>query len=96
MPMGMVPMMTSQPMRTSGSPFGLPPRSERDQAERTLPMRFRKNTTTASSVPSCVMAVNVAPGSPPMKSPAMRRCALEEMGRNSVRPWTRPRMIASR
>ena len=29
-------------------------------------------------------------------SPRMRRCALDETGRNSVRPWTSPRMMASR
>ena len=52
---------------------------------------------TAASVPSWVMAVNVAPGSEcdGRNSPTMRRWALEEIGRNSVRPWTRPRMIAS-
>src|SRR5690606_13539057 len=43
------------------------------------------------------MAVKAAPGSPPpgSRSPTMRRCALEEIGRNSVSPWTTPRMIAS-
>src|SRR4051812_11053270 len=52
---------------------------------------------TASSVPICVIAVNVAPGSPhPVSAPTMRRCALDEIGRNSVSPCTRPRMIASR
>src|SRR5918998_2662054 len=30
-----------------------------------------------------------------MSSPTMRRCALEEIGRNSVSPCTRPRRIAS-
>src|SRR5690606_35457475 len=54
--------------------------------------------TTASSVPSWVIAVNVAPGSVAegSTSPRMRRCALDEIGRNSVRPWTRPRTSASR
>src|ERR671933_42729 len=42
------------------------------------------------------MAVNAAPGSPqPRASPTTRRCALEEMGRNSVRPCTSPRTTAS-
>src|SRR5919107_1077661 len=30
-----------------------------------------------------------------MSSPTIRRWALEEIGRNSVRPWTRPRRMAS-
>src|SRR5690625_270554 len=53
--------------------------------------------STASSVPIWVMAVKAAPGSaaPGKNSPTMRRCAEEEIGRNSVRPWTRPRIIAS-
>src|SRR5215211_6584264 len=51
---------------------------------------------TASSVPIWVIAVNAAPGSPqPNASPTMRRCALDEIGRNSVRPCTRPRTTAS-
>jgi hypothetical protein len=42
---------------------------------------------TAISVPICVMAVNAAPGSPePISSPTIRRCADDEIGRNSVRP----------
>src|SRR5690606_16986485 len=52
---------------------------------------------TAVSVPIWVIAVNAAPGSAPpgRSSPTMRRCALEEIGRNSVSPWTRPRTTAS-
>jgi hypothetical protein len=43
---------------------------------------------TAASVPSCVMAVKVAPGSVAdgRNSPTMRKCALDEIGKNSVRP----------
>src|SRR5690606_6460824 len=43
------------------------------------------------------MAVNAAPGSTPegRKGPRMRRCALDEIGRNSVRPCTRPSSAAS-
>src|SRR5690606_16958258 len=57
----------------------------------------QKYTSTAASVPIWVIAVNVAPGSVAdgRNSPMMRRCALDEIGRNSVRPWTSPRMIAS-
>ena len=44
-----------------------------------------------------VGAVKAAPGSCAFgrNSPRIRRCALEEIGRNSVRPCTRQRMIAS-
>src|SRR4029079_6762011 len=43
------------------------------------------------------MALKAAPGTCPIgrNSPRIRRCALDEIGRNSVRPCTRPRMIAS-
>src|SRR5699024_4899885 len=44
----------------------------------------------------CVIAVKAAPGSlDPISSPTIRRCADDEIGKNSVRPWTRPRTIAS-
>src|SRR5699024_1236157 len=42
-----------------------------------------------------VMAVKAAPGSLLIRSPMMRRWALEEIGRNSVRPCTRPKIKAS-
>ena len=42
-------------------------------------------------MPIWVIAVNAAPGSSqPKASPTIRRCALEEIGRNSVSPWTTP------
>lgn len=42
---------------------------------------------TAASVPIWVMAVNAAPGScQPANAAVSRRCALEEIGRNSVSP----------
>jgi hypothetical protein len=43
------------------------------------------------------MAVNIAPGSIAFgnTSPARRKCALDEIGMNSVRPWMIPRIIAS-
>ena len=45
-------------------------------------------------VPSWVTAVNAAPGSSqPRKAGTMRRCAVLEMGRNSVSPCTMPRTI---
>src|SRR3954469_9875014 len=46
-------------------------------------------------VPSWVIAVNAAPGSSqPKNAGTMRRCAVLEIGRNSVRPWTMPRTMA--
>ena len=47
--------------------------------------------STASSVPIWMTAVNAAPGSPqPNSSGKIRRCALLEIGRNSVSPWMMP------
>src|SRR5687768_16879355 len=52
---------------------------------------------TASSVPIWITAVNAAPGSPqPNSSGKIRRCALLEMGRNSVTPWRVPSTTALR
>jgi len=43
-------------------------------------------------VPICTTAVYAAPGSSqPSSCGTIARCALLEMGRNSVRPWTMPR-----
>jgi hypothetical protein len=51
---------------------------------------------TAVSVPSWVMAVKAEPGSSPPKNwPTIDWCALEEIGRNSVRPCTMPSTRAS-
>src|SRR5829696_9426878 len=53
--------------------------------------------STASSVPIWMTAVNSAPGSPqPNSSGKIRRWALLEIGRNSVRPWITPRTTALR
>ena len=52
--------------------------------------------STAVSVPSWVTAVNAAPGSgQPARTATTRRCADEEMGRNSVSPCTVPRTRAA-
>src|SRR4051794_924336 len=52
--------------------------------------------STASSVPSWLTAAKAAPGSLPKNSPdTIRRCPDEEIGRNSVRPWTRPSTTTS-
>src|SRR3954468_22541310 len=41
-------------------------------------------------------ALAAAPGSPqPRRIGTIARCAVEEIGMNSVSPWTRPRTIAS-
>jgi len=51
---------------------------------------------TAATVPSWMTAENAAPGSHhPNSSGAIRRWAVELIGRNSVIPWTMPRTIAS-
>ena len=51
---------------------------------------------TATSVPSWVTAVNAAPASRPKNtSETIRRWAEEEIGRNSVSPWTIPSTITS-
>ena len=56
----------------------------------------QKKITTASIVPSWMTAVKSAPGSSqPTKAGTMRRWAVLETGRNSVSPWTIPRMMAS-
>ena len=53
--------------------------------------------STASSVPIWITAVKAAPGSPqPKSSGKIRRCALLEIGRNSVSPWMTPRTMALR
>ena len=57
----------------------------------------RKKISTAVSVPSWVTAVNAAPGSSqPSSAGTIRWWALDEIGRNSVRPWTMPRTMDSR
>ncbi len=95
--MGIEPTMMSHPMRASGSLRGTRPASERNQRPMMRTMSRQKKTTTAASVPICVIAVKAAPGScaAGMRAPTIRRWALEETGRNSVSPWTSPRMMAS-
>jgi hypothetical protein len=56
----------------------------------------RKYRRTAAIVPSCTTAVKAVPGSSqPSMAGTIRRWPLDEIGRNSVRPWTSPRTIAS-
>ena len=43
---------------------------------------------------SCVFNASIMAGSMFIMICAMRRWAVEEMGRNSVTPWTRPRTAA--
>ncbi len=60
-------------------------------------MSRQKKISTASMVPSWMTAVNAAPGScQPASFGTMSRCAELEIGRNSVSPWTMPRMTASK
>ena len=93
---GMVPRMTYQPIFASWSRRRSGRTSERAQVLMMRAMSCRKYTMTAASVPICVTAVNAAPGSPqPKICDRTRMCALEEIGRNSVRPWTTPRTMAS-
>ena len=57
-------------------------------------MSLAKYTSTASSVPSWITAVKLAPASSPQNSwETMRRWPEEDTGRNSVRPWTMDRTI---
>ena len=52
--------------------------------------------TTAAIVPSWTTAVKKAPGSSqPANAGMMRRCAVLEIGRNSVSPCAIPRTMAS-
>src|SRR5699024_5798219 len=96
-PMGMDPMMISQPIRTSGSECGTLPTSARHHWAMIRVISAQKYSSTASSVPIWVMAVNTAYGTsaPGKKHPTTRKCAEDEMGKNSVRPCTKPRMTAS-
>ena len=103
--MGMVPAMMYHPSRASARCSGVSVRPEafprentlKNQERMMLPMSRAKYRITANSVPIWVMAVNVAPGSvaPGKNKPAIRKCALDEMGRNSVKPWMSPKTIAS-
>ena len=98
--MGRDPTMIIQPRRTScGELPGISLRITTldSQAAAIRKISFLKYMSTASSVPICVIAVKVAPGSLALgkNSPARRRCALEEIGRNSVRPCSNPRKRAS-
>ena len=89
-------MMMYQPMRASI----LERRSRltrlRAQVRTMRTMSRQKKTITASSVPIWVTAVKAAPGScQPSSCESTRMCALEEIGRNSVKPCTTPRKTAS-
>src|SRR3954449_2413807 len=96
-PIGIVAAMMYQPIRARGSERSDGSRNARRNVVRICHRSLRKNSRTAASVPSCVTAVNAAPGSSqPKMDAAMRWWALEEMGKNSVRPCTRPRTIASK
>jgi hypothetical protein len=87
--------MMYQPIRASSS--------ERSSGRRRLAVQVRairhrsarKYSSTAAIVPSCVTAVNAAPGSSqPTNAGTMRRCAVLDTGRYSVSPCTTPRTMA--
>jgi hypothetical protein len=94
-PIGIVPRMMYQPMRASRSPRSAGSRSERSHDRAIRHSSWRKYRSTAAIVPSWITAVNAAPGSgQPKKAGTMRRCAVLEIGRNSVSPCTIPSTIA--
>src|SRR5699024_12849877 len=96
-PQGMEPRMISQLNRTSCSDCCTLPTSVRHHWAMIRVISAQKYSSTAISVIIWVMAVNPAPGSaaPGKNSPTTRKCAEDEMGKNSVRPCTKPRMTAS-
>ena len=86
----------TNPCRASKSP-----RAERSVSERSQVVGRSATGPTRSGGrprPSCragSTAVNAAPGSSqPRNDGMMRRCAVDEIGRNSVSPWTIPRTMA--
>lgn len=100
--MGIEPIIISQPILFSD--FSMTLKSFLRKIEKLNQLfiietiSFRKKIRTASSVPICVIAVKAAPGSLALgkNSPTILKCALEEIGKNSVRPWTKPRNTASK
>ena len=97
---GKLPIIINQPIRASVASSmcrSFLKITFRNQAEMIRAISFLKKIRTAISVPICIIAVNFAPGSSdiPENSPKMRTWALDEIGRNSVRPWMIPKKIAS-
>ena len=94
-PIGIVPSPMYQPIRASSSDRSSGLRRLWNQVLRIRQRSARKYSSTAAIVPSCVTAVNAAPGSSqPRNAGTIRRCAVLEIGRNSVSPWTMPRTMA--
>jgi hypothetical protein len=92
---GSEPRMMNQPIRASRWPRYSGFTSDLAHTDPIRQMSLRKKMSTASSVPIWMTAVNAAPGSPqPNISGRIRRCALLEIGRNSVSPWIVPRTTA--
>ncbi len=62
----------------------------------TFSSRSKYSSTTAKMAPNWIRTVKVSHTGPltPRSFSARSRCAVEETGRNSVRPSTTPRMIA--
>src|SRR3954467_6714163 len=68
---------------------------ERNPAPMSLIQSRQKTMRTAKSVPQCSATSKARPGSSQPSTQGTRmRWALEEMGKNSARPWTMPRTMA--
>ncbi len=100
MPTGIVPTMMYQPIRKSRWPRHSGFTRPSTQVRAICQMSRAKKRMTAAIAPIWITAVNpVTAGSStwrPRIFSAIVRCPVLEMGRNSVRPSTMPRMIASR
>ena len=92
---GIVPTMMNQPRRASTVPRAAGSRSDRSHAVAMFHRSCRKYRRIAAIVPSCVTAVNAAPGSSqPRNAGTIRTWPVEETGSSSVAPCTMPRTIA--
>ena len=99
MTIGTEPTITYQPIRWSNSPRCSGLTRPRTQATAIRRMSFQKNRTTAAIAPTWITAVKpVIAGSSicrPSIFDTMVRWPVLDTGRNSVRPSTMPRMMAS-
>lgn len=76
---------------------GIKPRITFGISDRFFNTVFQKNTIAASMAPLCIAIVKTVKKSDegsPSTFPEIRICAVEEIGANSVRPSTTPRIIA--
>src|ERR1700722_13764268 len=98
-PTGSEPINTHQSSRPSLVSSGLPSRIPLNAPANIRASRPRKYTSTETHVPSWITTSKlVRKGSPRgmcSSASAILRWAVEETGRNSVSPWTTPRIVAS-